>query len=229
MSLDIFSTFDDHNKTIFRFFYLVWLLVLIFIVRVYQNFWFKFNVKFSINCLFIQIAKDLYQRVLGNKIGGVAVHFSVLIIILVRLNLLGLRPYVFSLTSHLVVNFSISLPIWMSVLLIRLSFNAPSFVSHLQPLGSPSLLNPFLCIIELVRLLVRPLTLAVRLTANLSTGHILIGLLGGRFIRSIVPINFFVLFLGIFYFIFEIGVCVIQAYIFTLLPTLYSDEHPDNW
>jgi len=93
-------------------------------------------------------------------------------------------------------------------------------LAHLQPVGSPAFLNPFLCVIELVRLIVRPVTLAVRLTANLRTGHILIALLGTGFMSSVS-----VLVGGMFYFMFEMAVCLIQAYIFTLLPTLYSDDH----
>lgn len=100
-------------------------------------------------------------------------------------------------------------------------------MAHLQPIGSPAFLNPFLCVIELVRLLVRPLTLAVRLTANLRTGHILMSLIGLGFLGG-GPLSRVLIFLfGIFYMIFEIAVCVIQAYIFTLLPTLYRDDHPE--
>jgi F-type H+-transporting ATPase subunit a len=109
---------------------------------------------------------------------------------------------------------------------MSITYDIGSFLAHLQPIGSPAALNPFLCVIELVSLLVRPITLAVRLTANLSTGHILMALLGVGFVNSGVVRGLVILFLGIFYFIFEIGVCFIQAYIFTLLPTLYLDEHP---
>jgi len=105
-------------------------------------------------------------------------------------------------------------------------YDLSSFLAHLQPLGSPAFLNPFLCLIELVSLLVRPVTLAVRLTANLSTGHILMALLGVGFVNSGFVLMAFILLIGMFYFIFEMGVCFIQGYIFTLLPTLYLDEHP---
>ena len=102
-------------------------------------------------------------------------------------------------------------------------------MAHLQPLGSPALLNPFLCLIELVSSLVRPITLSVRLTANLRTGHILIALLGSGFVGGGLMSGVVVLFLGVFYFIFEMGVCFVQSYIFTLLPVLYSDDHPSDF
>jgi F0F1-type ATP synthase membrane subunit a len=71
--------------------------------------------------------------------------------------------------------------------------------------------------------------LAVRLTANLTTGHILIGLLGVAFTKANMTSEIIILIVGIFYFLFELAVCVIQAYIFTLLPSLYIDEHPRNF
>jgi len=101
------------------------------------------------------------------------------------------------------------------------------FLAHFQPIGSPTLLNPFLSIIELIRNVVRPITLAVRLTANLTTGHILMALLGIAFTgRTNIFIRTIILIIGIFYFMFEIVVCIIQRYIFRLISTLYMDEHP---
>lgn len=112
---------------------------------------------------------------------------------------------------------------------MRLSFRLGDFLAHILPLGSPRFLNPFLCLVELVRLIVRPVTLAVRLMANMRTGHILIGLLGIRAINSSSLMVFPLVFLvGIFYCMFEIVVCIVQGYIFILLPILYADEHPSK-
>ena len=169
---------------------------------------------------------ELVDRRMGKFVGGSVSVFSSLFFILVCLNLLGLVPYVFSLTSHLAINLSISMPLWLSIIFMRMYYDLGRFLSHLQPMGSPALLNPFLCIIELVSNIVRPITLSVRLTANLRTGHIIIGLFGLGFINRGLLLMSLILFFGLFYFIFEMGVCIIQAYIFTLLPTLYLDEHP---
>jgi len=135
-------------------------------------------------------------------------------------------PYVLSLRSHLVINLAVSLPLWLSIVSVGLFYDFVGFISHLQPLGSPVLLNPFLCLIELVRNLVRPLILSVRLTANLRTGHILMALSGISFVNGRFLVGFFVLRVGLFYFIFELGVCFVQSYIFTLLLILYVDEDP---
>ena len=168
------------------------------------------------------------RRRLSGLIGGAASLFTSLFLMLILLNLLGLVPYVFRLTSHLAINLAISLPLWLGIITMGGSYDLGTLLAHFQPIGSPTFLNPFLCVIELLRNLVRPVTLAVRLTANLSTGHILIGLLGLGFVSRKLVGMILIVGLGMFYFMFEIGVCFVQAYIFMLLPTLYSDEHPSN-
>lgn len=95
---------------------------------------------------------------------------------------------------------------------MRFSSNPSRFIAHLVPTGTPLLLAPFLVLIESIRIGVRPLTLAVRLTANIITGHIIISIITRPIFTS-------------FYMIFEGTICIVQAYIFTLLPTLYIDEH----
>lgn len=172
------------------------------------------------------MVRGLVSRRLAKGIGGSYSVFSSLFLLLVGLNFMGLVPYVFSLTRHLAVNLSVSLPLWLGVVLMGVCYDFGGFLAHLQPVGSPAALNPFLCLIELVSTLVRPITLSVRLTANLSTGHILMALLGSGFVGRGLLGGSFILILGLFYFIFEMGVCFIQAYIFTLLPVLYSDDHP---
>lgn len=103
------------------------------------------------------------------------------------------------------------------------------FLSHLLPVGTPEGLSPFLVLVETVSILVRPITLSVRLVANMSAGHIIIGLVGVYFSSVLISSNFtlsliFFLF-QIFYFFFEFGISFIQAYIFSLLVILYSNEH----
>ncbi len=133
-------------------------------------------------------------------------------------------------TRHLAVSFSLGLPLWLSLIVSGVVFNPSSVVARLLPIGAPAPLNPFLVIIETVRILVRPITLSVRLTANIRAGHIVLTLIGNylttrMFVSSIFSI-LLLLVIQVFYTIFELGICLIQAYIFCLLITLYSDEHP---
>jgi len=100
----------------------------------------------------------------------------------------------------------------------------------LLPIGAPAALNPFLVIIETVSIMVRPITLSVRLTANIRAGHIVLTLIGNYLTTSFFISGIFsialLLRIQVFYTIFEFGIGIIQAYIFCLLITLYSDEHP---
>lgn len=228
MALDIFSRFDDHNKIIISNYILIWIVVVIMTIFPLQKIWIRYRSKFRIITKIINITFELTKRTNIKNLGNSNSLIYAILYTLILLNIWGLTPYVFRLTRHLAINLSLALILWINIVIIRITFNLTDFLRHLQPSGSPALLNPFLCLIELVSLLVRPLTLAVRLTANLRTGHILIGLLGIGFINSRLYSSLFILILGRFYFIFEIAVCVIQAYIFRLLPTLYADEHPSN-
>ena len=105
-------------------------------------------------------------------------------------------------------------------------------IAHLAPHGAPFVLLPLLVLIEGVSLLIRPLTLVVRLIANMAVGHLLCGLVGIqlRTLSRTLSISVLPLLL-MFYIIFEFGIRIIQAYIFTLLLTLYSDDstsHDEN-
>lgn len=100
-----------------------------------------------------------------------------------------------------------------------------NLLTHLTPQGTPALLIPFIVIIESISLIIRPITLSIRLTANIIAGHLLLSLLGssGQLISRIILINI-ILFSQILLFILEISVSIIQAYVFSILSTLYSRD-----
>lgn len=103
-------------------------------------------------------------------------------------------------------------------------------MAALLPIGAPAPLNPFLVLIETVRIIARPITLSVRLMANIRAGHIVLTLIGNYLTTSLFFLPsvraLILLTIQVFYTVFEFGIGVIQAYIFCLLITLYSDEHP---
>lgn len=172
---------------------------------------------------------DQVRRGRGMFLGGFGCVVSGLMLILLVANISGLFPYVFSRTRHLVVRFVLSSVLWFRILLRSMFYNLKSFVAVLLPVGAPAGLNPFLVLVERVRLVVRPVTLAVRLVANMGAGHIILCLLGsylraGFFVYS-RPVVLLLIAVNIFYFLFEVGVSMIQAYIFFLLLNLYADEH----
>lgn len=151
-----------------------------------------------------------------------------LIIFLIFLNLLGLFPYTFTPTTQLSINMGLAVPIWLATVLTGLRNQPTSSLGHLLPEGTPTPLIPVLIIIETISLFIRPIALGVRLTANLTAGHLLIQLISTAafVLLSTIPttalLTFTVLILltGL-----EIAVAIIQAYVFTLLLSLYLQEN----
>nr|YP_003002143.1 ATP synthase F0 subunit 6 [Polyplectron bicalcaratum]ABY80776.1 ATPase subunit 6 [Polyplectron bicalcaratum] len=157
-----------------------------------------------------------------------ALLLSSLILLLLLINLLGLLPYTFTPTTQLSMNMALALPLWLATLLIGLR-NQPSIsLGHLLPEGTPTPLIPALILIETTSLLIRPLALGVRLTANLTAGHLLIQLISTATITllpmmpSISALTALILFLLT---ILEVAVAMIQAYVFVLLLSLYLQEN----
>lgn len=140
-------------------------------------------------------------------------------------NFIGLFPYIFTASSHISFTLGLALPIWTGHVLYSW-FKQPNFMfAHLVPKGTPIPLIRFIVLIELVRSIIRPLTLRIRLIANLTAGHLLLCLLSSRISVSILsPTAILVLRRLVVLVVLEIAVSLIQAYVFTLLTTLYLEE-----
>nr|QCG71484.1 ATP synthase subunit 6 [Camaenella platyodon] len=142
-------------------------------------------------------------------------------------NLLGLTPFTYTLTSDLFTMFSLAMLIWLFLLVSGYFYAPMKSLAHLVPSGAPLMLSPFLVIIELISIMIRPITLTVRLIANISAGHIVLSLLANTITSTLHnPTMLLLSICSIGYTLFEFFVCVIQAYIFTLLCSLYGAEHP---
>nr|QBM10931.1 ATP synthase F0 subunit 6 [Onustus exutus] len=209
---------------------LMWLFCLGTILVFSSSYWVMNPRWNSVMMVFKDTVSSQIFRSFGFNLGGFINIITGLFLFLILMNLSGLIPYVFSPTSHLAVSLSLGLPLWLSLIVSALFFNLSSVVAGLLPMGAPAPLNPFLVVIETVSIMVRPITLSVRLTANMSAGHIVLTLIGNYltasfFISSVFSMLFLVM-IQVFYTIFEFGIALIQAYIFCLLITLYSDEHP---
>nr|YP_009918527.1 ATP synthase F0 subunit 6 [Delichon urbicum]QLX47449.1 ATP synthase F0 subunit 6 [Delichon urbicum]QLX47640.1 ATP synthase F0 subunit 6 [Delichon urbicum]QLX47791.1 ATP synthase F0 subunit 6 [Delichon urbicum]QNH68863.1 ATP synthase F0 subunit 6 [Delichon urbicum]UFP91272.1 ATP synthase F0 subunit 6 [Delichon urbicum] len=157
-----------------------------------------------------------------------ALILTSLMIFLLLINLLGLLPYTFTPTTQLSMNLALAFPLWLATLLIGLR-NQPSIsLGHLLPEGTPTLLIPALVLIETTSLLIRPLALGVRLTANLTAGHLLIQLISTATVvlSSTMPaISLLTLLILFLLTILEVAVAMIQAYVFVLLLSLYLQEN----
>nr|UPI52499.1 ATP synthase F0 subunit 6 [Rallus obsoletus yumanensis] len=157
-----------------------------------------------------------------------ALILSSLMMFLLFINLLGLLPYTFTPTTQLSMNMALAFPLWLATLLTGLR-NQPSIsLGHLLPEGTPTPLIPALIMIETTSLLIRPLALGVRLTANLTAGHLLIQLISTAAI-TLLPIMPMVSILTtsilMLLTLLEVAVAMIQAYVFVLLLSLYLQEN----
>nr|YP_913489.1 ATP synthase F0 subunit 6 [Esomus metallicus]BAF41550.1 ATPase subunit 6 [Esomus metallicus] len=157
-----------------------------------------------------------------------ALVFASLILFLITINMLGLLPYTFTPTTQLSMNMAFAVPLWLATVIIGMKNQPTIALGHLLPEGTPTPLIPILVIIETISLLIRPLALGVRLTANLTAGHLLIQLLAtAAFVMtSIMPAaaaaTIIVLYLLT---LLEVAVAMIQAYVFALLLSLYLQEN----
>nr|YP_009741225.1 ATP synthase F0 subunit 6 [Ceratostoma burnetti]QID48439.1 ATP synthase F0 subunit 6 [Ceratostoma burnetti] len=230
MLVDIFSSFDDNNQVFMSLYILMWLISLLTIVLFSSSYWVMSPRWVSVISIFKDTGSSQAFRSFGLSMGGFMNVIAGLFLFLIVMNLSGLIPYVFSSTSHLAISLSLGMPLWLSLIISAIFLNPSSVVAGLLPMGAPAPLNPFLVIIETVSILVRPITLSVRLTANMSAGHIVLTLIGNYLTASFFMSSIFsmliLLMIQILYTVFEFGISLIQAYIFCLLITLYSDEHP---
>nr|YP_010033969.1 ATP synthase F0 subunit 6 [Gymnobelideus leadbeateri]QOW83344.1 ATP synthase F0 subunit 6 [Gymnobelideus leadbeateri] len=151
-----------------------------------------------------------------------------LILFIASTNLLGLLPYSFTPTTQLSMNIGMAIPLWLATVILGFRLKPKVSLAHLLPQGTPTPLIPMLIIIETISLLIQPLALAVRLTANITAGHLLIHLIGAATLAlssismTVSTITFTILFLLT---ILELAVAMIQAYVFTLLVSLYLHEN----
>nr|YP_009695267.1 ATP synthase F0 subunit 6 [Ryssota otaheitana]QDM39461.1 ATP synthase F0 subunit 6 [Ryssota otaheitana] len=157
----------------------------------------------------------------------VPMFFSSMMMFIIINNVIGLFPYTYGVTSSLWFCSTMAICFWFCLLMSGFSFYPKKAVAHLLPSGAPFLLVPFLIIIETISIIIRPITLTVRLVANISAGHIVLTLMytalsGSLSFMPLVFINV----LAVGYMLFEVFVCFVQAYIFTLLISLYASEHP---
>ena len=103
--------------------------------------------------------------------------------------------------------------------------NSPtSIIAHLVPLGTPVPLISFMVVVEIIRNIIRPLTLRVRLAANMIAGHLLLSLLGSQAPGSSVAVIFLIIIAITLLLVLETRVSLIQAYVFSVLSTLYFNE-----
>nr|YP_009469774.1 ATP synthase F0 subunit 6 [Eomantis yunnanensis]AVE15778.1 ATP synthase F0 subunit 6 [Eomantis yunnanensis] len=139
-------------------------------------------------------------------------------------NFMGLFPYIFTSTSHLVMTFSLAFPLWLSFMINGWFNTTNQMFAHMVPQGTPGPLMPFMVLIENISNIIRPGTLAVRLAANMIAGHLLLTLLGGTGSMLATYLIPFLLIVQILLLTLESAIAIIQSYVFAILSALYSTK-----
>ncbi len=168
--------------------------------------------------------RDMVTEYIGKEGIKYLPFIATLFFFIFSCNLIGLIPGSYTITSQLVVTGAFAVVIFFMTLVIGFAKHGSHYFSVLVPPGVPGILIPFMVPIEIISLLARPITLALRLFANMTAGHTLMGVLFGMAMTAgifigWVPFGFTVIINGL-----EIFIAFIQAYIFSLLTCVYIGD-----
>nr|YP_009971816.1 ATP synthase F0 subunit 6 [Deporaus marginatus]QNH68703.1 ATP synthase subunit 6 [Deporaus marginatus] len=222
MMANLFSSFDPTTSLNLS---MNWMSTFIGIMIIPPMFWL---IPSRTSILWNKIIITLHQEFkilvgLKNSSGSTLIFVSLFSVILFN-NFLGLFPYIFTSTSHLVMSLALSLPLWLSFMIFGWLNNTIHMFAHLVPQGTPGVLMPFMVCIETISNIIRPGTLAVRLSANMIAGHLLMTLLGNTGPSFSTSLIWILLSVQIALLVLESAVSIIQSYVFAVLSTLYSSE-----
>nr|AGY61246.1 ATP synthase F0 subunit 6 [Halocaridina rubra] len=223
MMMDLFSSFDPSSSIMTL--PLNWLSTLLGVLFLPYILWAMPSRWSFVWASLLNTLHKEFKILLGQGKATGTLMFVSLFSIIVFNNLLGLLPHVFTSTSHLIMNLSLALPLWISFMLFGWVNNTKHMLAHLVPLGTPGPLMLFMVLIEVTSNLIRPGTLAVRLTANMIAGHLLLTILSNAMVSMSGIITLSTLLVSqILLLLLELAVAIIQAYVFSVLSTLYASE-----
>nr|YP_007627100.1 ATP synthase F0 subunit 6 [Sphinx morio]AGG40699.1 ATP synthase F0 subunit 6 [Sphinx morio] len=223
MMSNLFSIFDP-STNLFNL-SINWVSTILGMMFLPYSFWMIPNRHFMIWNFILNKLHNEFKTLLKNNYfsGSTFIFISMFSFVLFN-NFLGLFPYIFTSTSHLTLTLSISLPLWLSFMLYGWINNYQHMFIHMIPQGTPGILMPFMVLIETISNIIRPGTLAVRLTANMIAGHLLMTLLSSTGPNLSYLFIFMLIIIQIMLLILESAVAIIQSYVIAILSTLYSSE-----
>ena len=175
-----------------------------------------------------EILVDFIRGIIQDTIGAAGMKFFPLIgslfVFILFSNLLGLIPGSYTITSQLIVTGVFALMVYGLSLVVGFQIHGAKFLGILVPPGTPGWLLPLMIPIEIISQLARPISLAVRLFANMTAGHVILGVLfgltiSGGLLIGWLPFSFTIALYGL-----EVGIAFIQAYIFTVLTCVYMGD-----
>jgi F-type H+-transporting ATPase subunit a len=193
------------------------------------------NASQSVLELIYDFVLNLVNEQIGGLSGNVKQQFFPCILVtftfLLFCNLQGMIPYSFTVTSHFIVTLGLSFSLFIGITIVGFVKNGLHFLSFLLPAGVPLPLAPFLVLLELISYCFRALSLGIRLFANMMAGHSLVKILSG-FAWTMLCMNdlfYFIGSTGPFFIVLaltglELGVAILQAYVFTILICIYLND-----
>jgi F-type H+-transporting ATPase subunit a len=187
----------------------------------------------------VELIYDFVLNLVNEQIGGLSGNVKqkffpcilVTFTFLLFCNLQGMIPYSFTVTSHFLITLGLSFSIFIGITIVGFQRNGLHFLSFLLPAGVPLPLAPFLVLLELISYCFRALSLGIRLFANMMAGHSLVKILSGfawtmlcmndlfYFIGDLGPLFIVLALTGL-----ELGVAILQAYVFTILICIYLND-----
>nr|YP_009002467.1 ATP synthase F0 subunit 6 [Ranina ranina]AIK66984.1 ATPase subunit 6 [Ranina ranina]BAO48223.1 ATPase6 [Ranina ranina] len=222
MMTNLFSIFEPSSSVFsLSFNWISTILGLVFIPFIYWASPSRWSLVWS--KIIYLLHKEFKALLLQYHLGSTLLFISIFSLILFN-NFLGLLPYVFTSSSHMVMTLALSLPLWVTLMIYGWINHAQHMFAHLVPQGTPPALMPFMVIIETISNVIRPGTLAIRLAANMIAGHLLLTLLGSTGPTLSTSILFILVMSQILLLILESAVAIIQSYVFAVLSTLYTSE-----
>ncbi len=174
-----------------------------------------------------EMAYEFIARMVRDNVGTDGIKYFpfvfTLFMFVLFCNMLGMVPYAFTVTSHIAVTFAMAIIIFLGVTVIGFITHGISFLRFFVPSGIPIWMMPLLVVIEVISYLTRPLSLSVRLFANMLAGHTMLKVFAGFVvlmgILGVVPLVFMVALTGL-----EILVAFLQAYVFAILTCIYLND-----
>nr|QXT60031.1 ATP synthase membrane subunit 6 [Pemphigus sp. Calphy110] len=217
MMMNLFNIFDP-STTILNL-NLNWMSTLLILMLMPNMMWIMPNrIKILMNNIYMMLNKEMMTLYKTKMTKSPSFMFISLFMFIFINNFMSLFPYIFSSSSHMIFSLTLALPFWLFFIIMSTYKNTKNMIAHLIPLNTPIYLAPLMTLIETMSIFIRPLSLAIRLTANLIAGHLLMTLLNFNSMMILI------LMIQMFMMMFELCVALIQSYVFSILSSLYSSE-----
>ena len=176
----------------------------------------------------VELSYEFIAKMVRDNVGSDGMRYFpfvfTLFMFILFCNLIGMVPFTFTVTSHIIVTFVMAAVVFLGVTVIGFIRHGTHFLKLFVPSGVPIFLLPLLVVIELLSYLTRPISLSVRLFANMMAGHTMLKVFGGFVVALGVlagwaPLAFVVALTGL-----EIGIAILQAYVFAILTCIYLND-----